>query len=145
MFRRPIRPFAEIVAFIVALAAVVRLRGFPEPMRGTLMERVIAEEAKRLCDQSDLSACLTIARSSDPTPLAGSVWAFAISTYRAFCRLVYSALDHVSHALVLARLPWHERIAGPAPEKPEDRAIREERSGYARCSPQWISTSQPHG
>ncbi len=43
-----------------------------------------------------------------------------------FRRLVFAALDNAAHLLMLARLPLDGWIAGPPPETPSDRAIREE-------------------
>jgi hypothetical protein len=129
------RPFAQLLDLIVAWVTVVRLRGFADPMQGTLVEHVIAEEAERLRDQFELSAYLTNAPSSGRTPVSGTVRAFTISPYRTFRRLVYSGLDYVSHLLMLARLRLHDWIAGPVPERPEDRTIREQAERLRRLFP----------
>jgi hypothetical protein len=52
-----------------------------------------------------------------------------------FRRLIYAALDNAAHLMTLARLRLYDRIAGPAPETPTDRAIREEGERLRKALP----------
>jgi hypothetical protein len=52
-----------------------------------------------------------------------------------FPRSLYSVFDCASHSLMLIRLRLHDWIAGAAPEKPEDRAIREEAERLRKLFP----------
>ncbi len=52
-----------------------------------------------------------------------------------FKRLYYTALDNTAHLLTLARLRLHDRIAGPPPETPLDRSIREEGERLRKAFP----------
>jgi len=54
------------------------------------------------------------------------LWTPGVLLCGMFRRLLYGALDNTAHLFMLARLRLHDRIAGPAPERSNDRAIREE-------------------
>jgi hypothetical protein len=55
-------------------------------------------------------------------------------------RVVYLALDRAGYLMILARLRMLDWIAGPPPETPTDRAVREE--GERRHSPRSILTAR---
>ncbi len=46
--------------------------------------------------------------------------------FRRIIRICAEALDRADYLITLARLSIHDRIAGPLPETPTDRAIKEE-------------------
>jgi hypothetical protein len=47
MFRRLIRPFARLLDLVRGLITLVRLRGFADPMPGTLTDWIIRNEGER--------------------------------------------------------------------------------------------------
>jgi hypothetical protein len=52
-----------------------------------------------------------------------------------FKRLFYTALDHAGYLMTLALLRLYDQIAGPPPETPTDRAIREDGERLRKAFP----------
>jgi hypothetical protein len=70
-----------------------------------------------------------------PHPL-DALWTLAVPRCGMFRRLVNSALDNAAHLLTLARLRLYDWMAGPPPETPTDRAIREEGERLRKALPE---------